>query len=116
MLRLFPLAVLLALPLAAQAQMANYCGGAVVADRFETRVTQTPIMKAHYAVILENRRSTAVSVIITVRGGLLDRPSPAPIRINPNQRVTVQLGNQAIIGSPPMRGEQLANVTGVSCV
>ena len=40
-----------------------------------------------------------------------------PITLNPGQRLTVQLGYQTILpGTQALRGEQLANVTRVSCV
>jgi hypothetical protein len=117
MVRLLAVLTLLGLPLAAQAQMASYCSGGVVADLFDTRVTQGSATRASYAVTLRNTQSAARRVQVNVTASVLDRPNGAPITINPGQRLTVQLGYQTILpGSQALRGEQLANVTRVSCV
>ncbi len=117
MLRLLPLAVLLALPATARAQMASFCGGGIVADLFDTRVTPGPTTRATYAVTLRNTQSVVRRLQINVTAGLIDRPSGAPITINPGQRLVVKLGYQTILpGAQALRGERLANVTRVSCV
>lgn len=107
----------LALPIAAQAQMASYCAGSVVADVFDTRVTTGSSTRAIYSVVLRNTQSSARRLMVNVTASVLDRPNGSPISLAPGQRVTVQLGHQTILpGSAALRGEQLANVTRVSCV
>lgn len=117
MLRLLPVAALLALPALAQAQMATYCSGGVVADAFDTRVTPGSMTKATYAVTLRNTQTAVRRLQVNVTASLVDRPNGAPITLNPGQRLTVQLGYQTILpGTQALRGEQLANATRVSCV
>ena len=117
MLRPVVLAVLLALPFSAQAQMASYCGGAVVADVFNTQVTPGSTTRATYSVRLRNTQGAVRRLQIVVTGALTDRPSGAPVSLNPNQAIMVQLGYQTILpGSQALRGEQLANITRISCV
>ena len=107
----------LALPMAAQAQMASYCGGGIVADLFDTRVTTGSSTRANYSVVLRNTQPGARRVLVNVTASVLDRPGSAPISLASGQRMTVQLGYQTILpGSSALRGEQLANVTRVSCV
>lgn len=104
-------------PLAAQAQIVTYCAGGVVADLFDTRVIPGLAKRASYAVVLRNTQPGARRVKVQVAGSVLDRPNGAPITLNPGQRLTVQLGHQTILpGTQALRGEQLANVTRVSCV
>jgi len=116
MLRLPTLIFLLLAPLAAQAQMASYCAGGVVADLFDTRVTPGQLRRATYSVVLRNTQSVPRRVQVNVTASLLDRPTGAPRTLNPGQQVTVQLGYQILSGNAALRGEALANATRVSCV
>ena len=116
MLRLAALSILLLAPLAAQAQMASYCSGGVVADNFDTRVTPGSPARAAYSVVLRNTQSAVRRIQVNVTASLIGRPTGTPIIIQAGQRVTVQLGYQILSGSPALRGEALANATRVSCV
>ena len=116
MLRFGALSVLLLAPLAGQAQMASYCSGGVVAERFDTRVTPGPPTRATYSVVLRNTQATPRRVQVNVTASLIGRPSGPPITLNANTPVTVQLGYQILSGSSALRGEALANATRVSCV
>ncbi len=117
MLRSLVVLALIAAPSLGQAQMASFCAGAVVADLFDTRVTPGSTTRATYSVVLRNTQSAARRLQINVTASVLDRPNGAPIMLNPGQRLTVQLGYQTILpGTQALRGEQLANVTRVSCV
>lgn len=117
MLRIVLVAAAIALPVAAQAQAATYCSGAVVADLFSTRVVPGSLMRATYEVTLRNTDPAARRLRINVTASLLDRPGSAPITLRPGERRIVRLGYQTIVpGTQALRGEQLANVTRVSCV
>ena len=116
MLRLAVFSVLLLATSAAQAQVASYCAGAVVADLFDTRVTTGPPRRATYSVVLRNTQSVPRRVQINVTASLLDRPAGSPRILTPGQQVTVQLGYQILSGNAALRGEALANATRVSCV
>lgn len=117
MLRSFAVLALLAIPSLGQAQMASFCAGAVVADQFDTRVTPGSTLRATYSVVLRNTQSAPRRLQINVTASMLDRPNGVPVTLNPGQRMTVQLGNQTNLpGTQALRGEQLVNVTRVSCV
>lgn len=117
MRRIVALLVLLALPVTARAQLASYCGGAVVADRFDTQVTPGAATRATYSVVLRNTQGAMRRLQVNVTASVLGRPTGAPIMINANQRLTVQLGYQTLLpGSQALRGEGLAQVTRVSCL
>ena len=117
MLRSFVILALVALPAIGQAQQASFCSGSVVADLFDTRVTPGSTTRATYSVVLRNTQGAARRLQINVTASVLDRPNGAPITLNAGQRLTVQLGYQTILpGTQALRGEQLANVTRVSCV
>lgn len=105
------------LPLAAQAQLASWCAGGIVADTFDTRVTPGFAARANYSMVLRNTQATPRRFVVNVTASVLDRPNGAPISLAPGQRLIVQLGHQTILpGTSALRGEQLANVTRVSCV
>lgn len=117
MMRSFVVLALVAMPALGQAQQASFCSGAVVADVFDTRVTLGSTTRATYSVVLRNTQSAARRLQINVTASVLDRPNGTPIMINPGQQMTVQLGYQTILpGTQALRGEQLVNVTRVSCV
>lgn len=117
MSRFVVVAVMLAMPVAAQAQLATYCSGGVVADTFNTRVAAGSLRRATYDVTLRNTQTSVRRLRINVTASLMDRPSGAPITLNPGERKTVRLGSQTILpGTQALRGEQLVNVTRVSCV
>lgn len=116
MLRRLILVTFLALPVAAEAQMASYCAGSVVADLFDTRVTPGSSTRATYSVTLRNTQGTDRMVRIQVLGSMTDRPTGQPMTLRGGQRVTVPLGYQTVLSAgQALRGEQLANVTRVSC-
>jgi hypothetical protein len=117
MLRSFVILALVAIPSLGQAQMATFCSGAVVADLFNTQVTPGSTLRATYSVVLRNTQSAARRLQINVTASMLDRPNGVPITLSGNQRMTVRLGYQTIVpGTQALRGEQLVNVTRVSCV
>ena len=116
MLRSLVALAVMAFPSFGQARMAIYCSGAVVAERFDTQVTPGPPARAAYTVTLFNPEGAARRLQINVMGSVLGRPNGVPVTLNANQRMVLQLGYQIMVpGTQPLRGEQLSNVTRVSC-
>lgn len=94
MLRFLCLAVVLAFPFTAQAQMARYCNGRVTAESTTTDRTATQVI---YSVQLRNSTPAPISLVFTYRGSLLDRPQNRSIQVpvTPGrQTFPVRLGHQ----------------------
>lgn len=102
--------------LPARAQEASYCSGAIVAESFSTRVVPGPGGRASYSVRLRNTRAQSQSFRLVVAGSFLGRPPPAVHSIRAGDAMTVALGySPNVPGVPPLRGDQLAQVTRVGC-
>lgn len=100
----------------ALAQEASYCSGAIVAERFATSVVPGPGGRASYSVLLRNTRGQDQSFRLVVLGTFLGRPPPAPHTIRPGATMNLALGySPNLPGVPPLRGDQLAQVTRVTC-
>jgi hypothetical protein len=100
----------------AQAQISSWCNGAVVADRFETRVEPGSQGRATYLVTLRSTRQESTRFIMQVTGNMLGRPLPTQMEIRGGAPMQVQLGFQPNMpGVVPMRGDQLAQATRISC-
>lgn len=113
MLRLLPLAVLLALPFSAQAQMATYCNGRVTAENFTSNRSGT---RMDHRVNLLNRTSGPVSFLLTYRGALIDKPINRSFQIPGAGRLQVPLGYQTIVGAgQALMPTQLAENVTISC-
>lgn len=109
------IALLFAAP-AARAQMAQWCNGAVVADRFDTRVEPGAQGRATYVAVLRNTRQQPTRFVMQVTGNMLGRPLGTQMEIRPGAPMQVQLGYQPNMpGVLPMRGDQLAQATRISC-
>ena len=107
--------VLLAAPPAARAQMASFCNGNVLAERFDTRVVPGPGGRATYSVLLRNTQARRLSVQVVVTAPILGRPTGLQ-SLPPSGMLNVELGYQHNLpGSQPLRGERLEQVTRVSC-
>ena len=105
----------LLLPFGAQAQIASYCSGNVVAERFDTNVVPGPGGRATYSVLLRNTQARALGVVVNVTAPILGRPVGTQ-NIRASGTLLVSLGYQPNLpGSPPLRGERLEQVTRVSC-
>ncbi|TCH99824.1 hypothetical protein EJV46_03910 [Roseococcus sp. SYP-B2431] len=99
------------------AQEASYCGGAVVAERFVTSVVPGPGGRASYSVLLRNPRAQSQNFQLVVTGSFLGRPPPATQTLRPGGTMNVALGySPNVPGVPPLRGDQLAQVTRVACM
>jgi hypothetical protein len=107
MLRLLTLAIVFASPLTAQAQMARYCGGRVTAESTSIDRTATAVI---YNVQLRNASSAPISLVLTYRGNLLDRPQSRSIQVpvTPGrQTFPVRLGQQPPGVSQTLMASQL---------
>ncbi|TCH99825.1 hypothetical protein EJV46_03915 [Roseococcus sp. SYP-B2431] len=114
----FGAALAVCLPGAAPAQepAATYCGGSLVAERFETQVGPPPRGLVTYSVVLRNGLDQDRSFVLVVTATLFQRPSSAPRTIPAGGTTTVELGYQAWqSGVAPLRGDRLAQVTRISC-
>lgn len=114
MLRLLPLAILLALPATAKAQLASFCNGRVTAENFTSNRTGT---RAEYRASMMNRSGAQVTILFTYRGALIDRPTNRTFQIGPRQSLQVNLGYQTIVGAGQnLLPTQLAENVTVSCL
>lgn len=96
MLRLLPLAIVLALPISAQAQLASYCDGRLQLTAVDTQPTASGL---EYFASFRNNGTSSLTVTVSYRGGLTDRPNrPVPFTAG-NVPTRVKLGRQAP-GSP----------------
>ncbi|WPB83425.1 hypothetical protein [Sediminicoccus rosea] len=102
MLRLLPLAMLLALPLSAQAQLANYCNGRLQLN--DTTTQATPSGMEYYATV-RNISGAVVSANVLYRGALTDKVS-GNLRFNPGTATRIRLGRQTP-GSPRLLQNQI---------
>lgn len=101
----------------ALAQEASYCSGAIVAERFSTSVVPGPGGRASYSVLLRNTRGQSQNFQLVVTGSFLGRPAPATHTIRPGGTANIALGySPNVPGVPPLRGDQLAQVTRVACL
>lgn len=99
------------------AQEASYCNGAIVAERFTTSVVPGPGGRASYSVLLRNPRGQTQNFQLVVTGSFLGRPPPAAQSLRAGATVNVALGySPNVPGVPPLRGDQLAQVTRVACL
>jgi len=99
------------------AQQASYCGGAILAERFVTNVVPGPGGRASYSVLLRNPRGQSQSFQLVVTGSFLGRPPPATQILRPGGTANLALGySPNVPGVPPLRGDQLAQVTRVACL
>jgi hypothetical protein len=112
MFRLVPLAILLALPLSAQAQLGSYCNGRLHLTDISTQATPTGM---EYFASLRNVGPAVLTVTLIYRGGLTDRPTQ-PIRFSPAGPATrVKLGRQTP-GSPRLlQGQVIQDITISNC-
>ena len=101
----------------ALAQEASYCNGAIVAERFSTSVVPGPGGRASYSVLLRNPRGQSQNFQLVVTGSFLGRPPPATQSLRPGATLNVALGySPNMPGVPPLRGDQLAQVTRIACL
>lgn len=101
----------------ASAQEASYCGGAIAAERFTTSVVPGPGGRASYSVLLRNTRTQDQRFQLVVTGSFLGRPPPATQTLRPGGTANLALGySPNVPGVPPLRGDQLAQVTRVACI
>jgi hypothetical protein len=99
------------------AQEASYCSGAIVAERFATNVVPGPGGRASYSVLLRNTRGQNQNFQLVVTGSFLGRPPAAPRTLRPGGTTNIALGySPNLPGVPPLRGDQLAQVTRVACL
>lgn len=102
MLRLLPLAILLALPVSARAQLASYCNGRLVLA--DTTTQATPAGMEYYAT-LRNTGPALISANVLYRGALTDKVS-GNLRFNPGAPTRIKLGRQTP-GSPRLLQNQV---------
>lgn len=96
---------------------ASWCGGTLLAERFETEVESPPRGIVRYAVVLRNALDQERRFVLVVTASLFQRPSSEPRDIPPGGTLTVELGYQPWQpGVAPLRGDRLAQVTRVSCI
>lgn len=115
---LHALLLLAAGPAAAQvyAVPTPFCGGALVAERFETRVTPGPQGRVDYMMQLRNTGRDALRFRVQMVGDVLGRPTGEQA-IPAAGASTIMLGYQPNTpGRMPLRNEQLANAVRVSCL
>ncbi|MDB5414982.1 MAG: hypothetical protein JWR10_3317 [Rubritepida sp.] len=111
------LAAASAVCLPARAQMASYCNGALVADRFDTVVVPGPAGRASYSVMLRNTRPQPQNFQLVVSGSFFGRPPAMQRSIAASGTMKVDLGySPNMPGVPPLRGDQLAQVTRIGCM
>lgn len=100
----------------AAAREASYCGGRIVAERFSTRVLPGPGGRANYSVVLRNTRDHPQDFRLVVTGGFLGRPGPATQTLPPGGSATMALGySPNLPGVAPLRGDQIAQLTRLTC-
>jgi hypothetical protein len=99
--------------LPARAQLATYCGGVIQAEAFLRQVT--PGVRASYSVTLRNSGGQARTYQIVVTAPFTDRPAAAPHSLTPGGKATISLGTQVLLGRPPMRDNELAEVLRITC-
>lgn len=120
MRRLLPIALLLlaAGPGAAQvyAVPVPFCGGTLVAERFETRITPGPQGRADYLVQLRNTGREPLRFQVQMTGDVLGKPTGLHA-VPASGAASVVLGYQPNTpGRMPLRNEQLANAVRISCL
>lgn len=99
-----------------RAQEASYCNGVILAERFGTIVAPGPGGRASYSVLLRNTQGWDVNFQLAVTGPFLGRPPVAMQTIRASGMMNIALGySPNLPGVPPLRGEQLAQVTRVAC-
>ncbi|MBY0336646.1 MAG: hypothetical protein K2X11_08535 [Acetobacteraceae bacterium] len=90
-----------------------YCGGNLIAEQFETRVTPGAQGRSEYFMRVFNPRPQTARFQVQVVGDLLGKPTGQQ-SVNANGRTTIALG-YTVAGRQPLRNEQLANAVRVSC-
>ncbi len=106
----------IALAVPAAAREASYCGGRIVAERFSTRVLPGPGGRANYSVVLRNTRDHPQDFRLVVRGGCGGRGGPPPQPPPPAGPTTMALGySPNLPGVAPLRGDQIAQLTRLTC-
>lgn len=91
----------------------RYCGGDLVAQRFETRVTPGAQGRTEYFATFANGRPARIAFQIQVVGDMLGKPTGQAI-LNGRETRVFALG-YTLPGRIPLRNEQLANAVRVSC-
>ncbi|WP_424813937.1 hypothetical protein [Roseococcus sp. YIM B11640] len=101
----------------ASAQTTSYCSGALVADTFDTQVVPGLGGRATYSMRLRNSSGQARTFQLVVTAPFLGRPVPQARQVAAGATQNIGLGYQPNMpGSPPLRGQQLAEVVRISCV
>ena len=117
MRRLLPILILAAGPAVAQvyAVPTPFCGGALLAEQFQTNVAPGPQGRADYTMRVRNTRQEALNFIVQMTGDVVGRPT-GQLSIPAGGTQVVTLGYQPNTpGRLPLRNEQLANAVRVSC-
>ncbi len=114
---LLALLCLTALPAAAQvfAVQTLYCGGRLIAEQFETRVTPGAQGRAEYFVTLRNPAATPLRYQLQFVADALGKPY-GQFTLTAGQRRPQALGYALNMqGRSPLRGQALADALRVSC-